>query len=71
MQNFEPVVCMSYMIEQADIVYEEVYNTESWMTSPFECSVAEADLVIESWMTVPFEAAESIKMESWMTAAWI
>ncbi|MCK5066249.1 MAG: hypothetical protein KAR16_02365 [Bacteroidales bacterium] len=52
-------------------VAEAELNLESWMASPFNCNVAEADLLIETWMTVPFDAAESIEMESWMTADWI
>ncbi len=104
----EPVVLMSYTIKQADVVYEEQFDAEAWMASPFDCGVAgadlvledwmsspfesryadvdmaienwmtspfesnyaEADLIIEDWMTSPFEAADYIKIESWMTAAF-
>jgi hypothetical protein len=69
--SMEPVVSMSFTMDQPDVVYEEAYTTESWMTSPFNCNVSEADLPIESWMTAPFEAAESIEVESWMTSAWL
>jgi len=88
--SLEPVVSMSFTMDQPDVVFEESYTTESWMTTPFKCfiseadmdleswmtspfnrNVSEADLPIESWMTAPFEAAESIKVESWMTSAWL
>ena len=67
----EPVVFKSYTVNLADLVYEENYNTETWMSSPFECSMAEADLELESWMTTPFEsryADADLELESWMTA---
>ena len=66
----EPVVYISYTVNQADVVYEKEYSTESWMSSPFECSVYEADLCLETWMTTPFEAAETIEIEDWMTTAF-
>ena len=88
--SIESVFSMSFTMDQPDVVYEEAYtieswmtapfkyfisevdmDLESWMTSPFNCKVSEADLPIESWMTAPFEAAESIKVESWMTSAWL
>ncbi|MCD4711410.1 MAG: hypothetical protein K8R52_11245 [Bacteroidales bacterium] len=66
----EPVVYMSYTVNQADVVYEEEYSTESWMSSPFESSVTEADLCLESWMLSPFESSvteNDLDIESWMT----
>ena len=66
----EPVVYMSYMVNQADVVYEENYETEAWMTTPFESSVDESDLNVEAWMTAPFKAGDHIEIESWMTAAF-
>jgi len=66
----EPVVYMSYTIKQADIIYEENYGAEAWMTSPFECGVAEADPVLEDWMSSPFEsryADAELSIEEWMT----
>ncbi len=67
----EPVVYMSNTIKQADVIYEENYDTEAWMTSPFECSVADADLVLEDWMSSPFEsryADVDLAIENWMTS---
>jgi hypothetical protein len=67
----EPVVYMSYTIKQADVIYEEQFDTEAWMTSPFECGVAEADLVLEDWMSSPFEsryADADLAIENWMTS---
>ena len=66
----EPVVSMSYTIDRGDIVFEEDLIMESWMSAPFESSVADAVLAVEKWMTTPFEAAENIEIESWMTTAW-
>jgi hypothetical protein len=67
----EPVVYMSYTMHQADVVYEENYGAEAWMTSPFECGVAEADLNVEDWMASPFEskyADADLLIENWMTS---
>jgi hypothetical protein len=67
----EPVVYMSYTIKQADVIYEEQFDIEAWMTSPFECGVAEADLVLEDWMSSPFEsryADADLAIENWMTS---
>ena len=69
----EPVVYMSYTMHQADVVYEENYGAEAWMTSPFESSYADAELAIENWMTSPFESSYAdaeLAIESWMTAAF-
>ena len=63
----EPIVYMTYNYDHADVVYEEAFSIESWMTSPFESSMAEDELSIESWMTSPFGADENIEIESWMT----
>ncbi|MCK5693753.1 MAG: hypothetical protein KAI08_12910 [Bacteroidales bacterium] len=66
----EPVVFMSYTVDLANVVYEEHYGTEPWMTTPFESSVAEADLSVEEWMTRPFgSSVEERKptIEKWMT----
>jgi len=67
----EPVVYMSCTIKQADIIYEENYDAEAWMSSPFECSVAESDPVLEDWMSSPFEsryADANLAIENWMTS---
>ncbi len=67
----EPVVYMSYTMHQADVVYEENYGAEAWMTSPFECGVAEDDLDVEAWMASPFEskyADADLVIENWMTS---
>ena len=67
----EPVVYMSYTMHQADVVYEENYGAEAWMTSPFEWGVAEADLDVEDWMASPFEskyADTDLVVENWMTS---
>jgi hypothetical protein len=67
----EPVVYMSYTMHQPDVVYEENYGAEAWMTSPFECGVAEADLDVEDWMASPFEskyADAELAVENWMTS---
>ena len=66
----EPVIYMSYKVDLVDVVYEEYYSTEPWMTTPFESSVAEADLNVEEWMTRPFgNSVEESKLtiEKWMT----
>ena len=66
----EPVEYMSYAIKQADVIYEENYGAEAWMSAPFECSVAEADPVLEDWMSSPFEnryADADLAIENWMT----
>jgi len=36
-----PVVTESYFVENADVVYEGDFSTESWMTTSFECGPAE------------------------------
>lgn len=50
---------------------EEELCMEAWMAFPFEISAVDEELVLESWMTVPFETGDEIRMERWMTAAWI
>ena len=65
----EQVVFMSYTVNPADVVYDEHYGTEPWMTTPFESSVTEADLVLEDWMSSPFEsryADANLAIEEWM-----
>lgn len=57
----EPVVLMSY----------KQHSTETWMTTPFESSIDEADLSVEEWMTTPFDsnvAEADLNIEKWMTA---
>ena len=69
----EPFVYMSYTIKLADVIYEENYGVEAWMTSPFECSVAEADPVLEDWMSSPFESSyadANLAIDNWMTKAF-
>jgi len=66
----EPVVSMSFVMDQPDVVYEEAYNTESWMTAPFQGFVSEADINLELWMAVPFNCNVSeadLPVEPWMT----
>ncbi len=66
----EPHVYMSYTVQQADVIYEEVFDVEAWMTSPFESKYADADLSVEAWMTSPFEssyAEAELAIETWMT----
>lgn len=66
----EPVVYLSYTLNQAEVIYEKPYGTEAWMTVPFECGVAEADLPVEKWMSSPFNgsvAAAELSVEEWMT----
>jgi len=66
----EPVIYMSYKVDLVDVVYEEYYSTEPWMTTPFESSVAEADLSVEEWMTRPFGSSvekSKLTIEKWMT----
>jgi hypothetical protein len=65
----EPVVCMTFWMDQPDVVYEAPYYTESWMTTPFSGSVPEADLKIEAWMSNPFNcnvAEADLPIELWM-----
>lgn len=71
--NNEPLVYMSFTLKQAEVVYEESYDTEAWMATPFESNYADADLLIESWMTKAFEsnyAEADLLIESWMTKAF-
>lgn len=66
----EPVVIMSYTMDQADVVYEEVYCLESWMTVPFPSGTQEAEIYLEPWMGMPFNARlleARQRLESWMT----
>jgi hypothetical protein len=66
----EPEIYMSYKVDLVDVVYEEYYGTEPWMTTPFESSVAEAELSVEEWMTRPFGSSVTeadLPVESWMT----
>ena len=66
----ESVVFMSYTVKLANVVYEDQYNTEPWMTTPFESSVAEVDLSVEKWMTRPFASSveeRKLTIEKWMT----
>jgi len=66
----EPVVFMSYTVNLADVVYDEHYGTEPWMTTPLESSVAEADFSVEEWMTRPFGSSvekSNLTIEKWMT----
>jgi len=67
----EPVVCMSYNLDEASVIYEGDFTTESWMTAPFETNVYEEVMEIESWMISPFETDEIIGVENWMTTPWI
>jgi len=68
--SMEPVVTMSFIMDQPDVVYEEVYCMESWMTSPFRSGVPESDLNLEPWMRKPFSyniVETGLTVESWMT----
>ena len=65
----EHVVYMSFVMDQPEVIYEEVYNMESWMMHPFESNVPEMDLNLESWMTKPFNCnygEADLPVESWM-----
>ena len=66
----EAVVYMSFVMDQPEVVYEEVYHMESWMMHPFGSNVVEMDLHMESWMAQPFHCNYSETdpaVESWMT----
>lgn len=66
----EPVVSMSYTLDHPELVYEVDYHMESWMTAPFESSMAEAELELEDWMSAPFECSVNeaeLAVETWMT----
>jgi hypothetical protein len=72
--SLEPVVCMSFILDRPDIVYEEVYCLESWMTTPFRSGVQESKLNLEPWMGKPFNCnigETGLHVESWMTTAWL
>ena len=65
-----PVVIQSFVMLQPEIIYEDSYETESWMTSPFYSHILEADPSIEAWMIQPFGrlvAEERLLLEPWMT----
>ena len=69
-QTQKPVVCMSFTMDQPEIIYEDPYKTENWMTTPFGISVGEAEPKLEAWMSDPFYSrlAESdLPMETWMS----
>lgn len=69
--SLEPVVTMSFILDQPDVVYEEIYCLESWMTAPFQSDVPESDLYMEPWMRKPFSyniLEPGLTVESWMTA---
>jgi len=84
--HFQPSVQMTFTLGQAEVVFEEIYSTESWMTRPFasaenieieswmtvpfESSVVEPDIVLESWMKAPFDMDENIEIEEWMTSTF-
>ena len=61
-----PVVAQTFIIENADVVYEEDLGMENWMTTPFDSNVAEEEISLESWMTAPFAVKQVIKVEEWM-----
>jgi len=68
--SLEPVVSMSFTMDQPDVVYEEVYCLESWMTASFLSGVPETDLNLEPWMGVSFNCPiveKGLSVESWMT----
>jgi hypothetical protein len=68
--SLKPVVCMSFTLDQAEIIYEDSYKTEKWMTIPFSISVPEAEPKLESWMSDPFYsrlAEADLPIESWMS----
>ncbi len=65
--NFQMVIPVENSIEEEMVI-------ESWMTTPFESSIAEQEMVIESWMTTPFEssiAEQEMVIESWMTTPFL
>ena len=60
---------MTYLMDQPEVVYEEVYSMESWMRHPFDSNVPEMQLQLESWMTKPFNCnygEADLPVESWM-----
>ena len=70
MPSLKPVVCMSFTLDQAEIIYEDSYRTEKWMTTPFGISIPEAEPKLESWMSDPFYsklAEADPPIESWMS----
>ena len=65
-----PIVIESFVIESAEVVFEEELSMENWMSAPFETNVYEEALTLESWMSAPFETGvyeEALSLESWMT----
>jgi hypothetical protein len=74
MDYHEPAVHIFYIVNHADVVYEEDHGTESWMTTPFAVSVTEEELGLESWMSTPFSCnvyEGDIAVQRWMTSPWI
>lgn len=66
-----PVVSETFVIENADVIYEEEIALESWMGGPFEVGLVEEELYVEAWMSAPFETAlveEELFIENWMSA---
>ncbi len=72
-ESYLPVISTHY-IDYADISYENEYNLEPWMTTPFEDVFFEESLNIEPWMNKPFETEElqeELRLEDWMaTSFW-
>jgi len=69
----ESNVCMVFIMDQPEIIYEGSYETERWMTIPFERSHMEADLILEAWMIQPFysqASEEELSLESWMMVSF-
>jgi len=68
--SLKPVVCMSFTMDQPEIIYEDSYETEKWMTTPFSISVPEAEPKLEAWMSDPFYSRfveANPPIESWMS----
>ena len=66
----EPVVCMSFVVNDDNIVYEKELAMEDWMTTPFDWGLQEEELAVESWMEAPFESGilePELAVEDWMT----
>lgn len=69
--SLEPVVSMSFILDQPDVVYEEIYCLESWMITPFLFDAPEAELYLEPWMGKPFSyniVETGLTVESWMSS---
>lgn len=68
-----PVVSRTIFVEEAEVVYDESLELETWMIVPFEKDLNEVELTLEPWMTSPFETnplEDDLVLESWMTTSF-